>query len=81
MLAYITKVSAKNYTIKVSRQHAKAAVNCFLACEEIPPIRGIFCPKTIQPYSKSFADKKPKASFDVVLIEVLVLIQLDVPNR
>ena len=46
----------------------------FLAYEEIPLIRGIFCPKTIQPYSKNFADKKPKVSFHVVLIEVLVLI-------
>ena len=46
----------------------------FLTYEEIPLIRGIFCPKTIQPYSKNFADKKPKVSFAVVLIEVLVLI-------
>ena len=73
MLAYITKVSAKNYSIEVSRQHAKEAVNCFLAYEEIPPIRGIFCPKTLQLYSKDFADKKPKLSIYVVLIEVLVL--------
>ena len=74
MLAYITKVSAKNYSIKVSRQHAKEAVNSFPRYEAIPLIGRIFCPKTIQPYSKNFADKKPKVSLDVVLIEVLVLI-------
>ena len=76
MLAYITKVSAKNYSLtsKVSRQHAKEAVNCFLTYEEIPPIQGSFCPEKIQSYSKNFADKKPKVSFNVVLIEVLVLV-------
>ena len=46
----------------------------FLSFEEIPLIWGIFCPKTIQPYSKNFADEKPKISFDVVLIKTLVLI-------
>ena len=46
----------------------------FLAYEEIPLIWGIFCPKRIQPYSKNFADKKPKVSFNVELIEGFVLI-------
>ena len=74
MLAYITKVSAKNYSIKVSRQHAKETVNCFPRIRQNSSHSRDFCPETIQSYSKNFADKKPKVSFDVVLIEVLVLI-------
>ena len=46
----------------------------FLAYEETPLIRGTFCPKTIQPYSKNFADKRPKVVFDEVLVEVFVMI-------
>ena len=46
----------------------------FLAYEEIALIRGISYPKTIQPYSKNFADRKLKVSFDVILIKVFVLI-------